>query len=142
MKATLALIISLLAYMGVYGQSEPWTAKQLLEPADLAKILNDSKAKPPHIYCIGPQAVIKGSVFIGPTKERGNLDNLKKQLEKLPKDANIVIYCGCCPFSRCPNIRPAFELLNKMEFKDARLLNLTRNVKVDWIDKGYPVNNE
>jgi thiosulfate/3-mercaptopyruvate sulfurtransferase len=121
------------------GQKEPWTASQLLEPADLAKTLNDSKASQPYVFCIGPQAVIKGSVYIGPTREQKNLDALKEQLKKLPKDANIVIYCGCCPFANCPNIRPAFELLNKMEFKNQKLLNLAKNIKVDWIDHGYPV---
>jgi hypothetical protein len=60
-------------------------------------------------------------------------------LSTLPKDANIVIYCGCCPFVKCPNIRPAFTLLNKMGFKKHKLLNLSHNVKTDWIDKGYPV---
>jgi thiosulfate/3-mercaptopyruvate sulfurtransferase len=120
-------------------QKEPWTQSQLLEPADLAKTLNDAKATQPYIFCIGPQAVIKSSVYIGPTKDQKNLDALKEQLKKLPKDANIVIYCGCCPFDRCPNIRPAFELLNKMEFNNQKLLNLPRNIKVDWIDKGYPV---
>jgi thiosulfate/3-mercaptopyruvate sulfurtransferase len=121
------------------NQKEPWTQSQLLKPADLAQTLNDLQASQPYIFCIGPQAVIKGSVYIGPTKDKVNLDALKTQLNKLPKDANIVIYCGCCPFDRCPNIRPAFELLNKMEFKNQKLLDLPRNIKVDWIDKGYPV---
>ena len=83
--------------------------------------------------------MIKGSIYIGPTKDQKNLDTFKTQLDKLPKDANIVIYCGCCPFDRCPNVRPAFELLNKMEFRNQKLLNLSHNVKADWIDKGYPV---
>ena len=120
-------------------QKEPWTQSQLLEPADLAKTLNDAKAAQPFIFCIGPSSVIKGSIYIGPTKDQKNLDTFKTQLDKLPKDANIVIYCGCCPFDRCPNVRPAFELLNKMEFRNQKLLNLSHNVKADWIDKGYPV---
>lgn len=123
------------------GQKEPWTQSQLLEPADLAKTLNDPQASQPYIFCIGPQTVIKGSINIGPTKDQVNLDAFKAQLKKLPKDANIVIYCGCCPFDRCPNVRPAFELLNKMEFKNQKLLNVPRNIKVDWIDHGYPVND-
>jgi thiosulfate/3-mercaptopyruvate sulfurtransferase len=121
------------------GQKEPWTQSQLLAPADLAKTLNDSKAAQPYVFCIGPQAVIKGSIDIGPTRDPANLEAFKTQLKKLPKDANIVIYCGCCPFDRCPNIRPAFDLLNKMEFKNQKLLNLPHNIKVDWIDHGYPV---
>jgi hypothetical protein len=120
-------------------QKEPWTQSQLLDPVDLAKTLNDAKAAQPFIFCIGPSSVIKGSIYIGPTKDQKNLDTFKTQLDKLPKDANIVIYCGCCPFDRCPNVRPAFELLNKMEFRNQKLLNLSHNVKADWIDKGYPV---
>ena len=137
----IALITSLTACSQATstGNKEPWTQAQLLAPADLAKTINDAKAPKPYIFCIGPQAVIKGSIDIGPTVEKANLDALKAQLEKLPKDADIVIYCGCCPFSRCPNIRPAFNLLNSMQFKNHKLLNLPQNVKVDWIDHGYPV---
>jgi thiosulfate/3-mercaptopyruvate sulfurtransferase len=124
---------------GSTGQKEPWSQAQLLQPADLAKTINDPKAAQPYIFCIGPQAVIKNSIDIGPTRDQANLNEFKAQLEKLPKDANIVIYCGCCPFANCPNVRPAFELLNKMNFTNQKLLNLPRNVKVDWIDKGYPV---
>jgi thiosulfate/3-mercaptopyruvate sulfurtransferase len=121
------------------NQKEAWTQSQLLEPADLAKTLNNTQASQPYVFCIGPQAVIKGSIDIGSTREQENLDAFRERLNKLPKDANIVIYCGCCPFDKCPNIRPAFELLNKMQFKNQKLLNLPRNVKVDWIDHGYPV---
>jgi len=64
---------------------------------------------------------------------------LKQELDKLPRDANVVVYCGCCPFAVCPNIRPAFALLNEMKFKNQKLLNLPKNIKVDWIDHDYPV---
>ena len=121
------------------GRTEPWTQSQLLEPSALAKTINNPDAKQPIIFCVGPQAVIKNSIDIGPTRDKANLDKLQARLEKLPKDADIVIYCGCCPFSRCPNVRPAFDLLNKMQFKNQKLLDLKQNVKVDWIDKGYPV---
>jgi thiosulfate/3-mercaptopyruvate sulfurtransferase len=147
MKTKIPLII-FLAFIACFtscgqgpstGTKEPWTQSQLMAPADLAKTLNDSQAKQPYIFCIGPQAVIRGSIDIGPTRDQANLDALKAQLNKLPKDADIVVYCGCCPFDRCPNIRPAFELLNNMQFKNQKLLNLPRNIKADWIDHGYPV---
>jgi len=139
------ILFAMIASFTVFGQgsstsgTEPWTAAQLLDPAVLVKTLNNAESPQPYIFCIGPQAVIKGTIDIGPTREKANLEEFRKQLEKLPKDANIVVYCGCCPFASCPNIRPAFELLNKMQFKNHKLLNLPRNVKVDWIDKGYPV---
>jgi thiosulfate/3-mercaptopyruvate sulfurtransferase len=51
----------------------------------------------------------------------------------------VVIYCGCCPFSRCPNVRPAFELLKEMKFTMPRLLNLPHSLNDDWVSKGYPM---
>ena len=121
------------------GQSDPWTPQQLLAPADLAKVLNNPKAPQPIIYSIGMQAIVKGSIDIGPAMRAENLNTLKQKLGKLAKNSQIVVYCGCCPFSRCPNVRPAMELLKSMQFTNYKLLNLPQNVKVDWIDKGYPM---
>jgi thiosulfate/3-mercaptopyruvate sulfurtransferase len=118
---------------------EPWTDKELKAPAALAAALTDAKTPKPVIFNIGPVQEIKSAITIGPTGIQGNLDKLKLQLAKLPKDKEILIYCGCCPFSRCPNVRPAFELLKKMKFTNAKLLNLPNNLKDDWISKGYPM---
>ena len=121
------------------GQNDPWTPQQLLAPADLAKVLKNKQSPQPIIFSIGMQAVIKGSIDIGPVMEKENLNLLKQKLDKLPKNSNIVVYCGCCPFSVCPNVRPAMSLLKEMQFTNYKLLNLPQNVKVDWIDKGYPM---
>jgi thiosulfate/3-mercaptopyruvate sulfurtransferase len=122
-----------------YPHEEPWTQAELLAPADLAKVLADPHAKQPIVLCIGPGAVIKGSIYIGPARDSGNLAKLRQRLSEFPKDAPIVIYCGCCPFVHCPNIRPAFTLLKDMKFTQPKLLNLEHNVKVDWMDKGFPI---
>jgi thiosulfate/3-mercaptopyruvate sulfurtransferase len=119
--------------------AEPWTPAQLESPEDLASIIIDPKTKQPLIFCIGPGAVIKGSIDIGPARDTLNLAKFKQQLIHLSKDADIIIYCGCCPFEHCPNIRPAFALLNQMAFTRQKLLNIEHNVKIDWINKGYPV---
>ncbi|TAL48863.1 MAG: rhodanese-like domain-containing protein [Chitinophagaceae bacterium] len=119
---------------------DPWKQNQLMAPADLAAILNNINAAKPVIFSIGPSAYIKGSIDVGDAKEKENLKKLKEQVSKLPKDANIVLYCGCCPFDHCPNIRPAFNLLNKMKFTNHKLLNLEHNIKIDWLNKGYPRN--
>lgn len=121
------------------GQNDPWTPQQLLAPSDLAKVLNNPKSPQPIVYSIGMQAIIKGSIDIGPVMVPANLNLLKQNLSKLPKNAQIVVYCGCCPFARCPNVRPAMKLLKDMQFTNYKLLNLPQNVKVDWIDKGYPM---
>jgi hypothetical protein len=118
---------------------EPWTDKDLKDPAALAATLGDSKAPQPVIYNVGPVQQIKGAIEIGPTAVEENLNKLKQQLAKVPKDKEVIIYCGCCPFRRCPNVRPAFELLKKLKFTKAKLLNLPTSLNEDWISKGYPV---
>lgn len=120
-------------------QTDPWTKAQLMEPADLANILSRPAEHAPLVICVGPSGVIKGSIETGPAHEPQNLAGLKALLNKENRDREIVIYCGCCPFDHCPNIRPAFTLLNEMHFKNARLLDLSHNIRADWIDHGYPV---
>ncbi|HLG38860.1 MAG TPA: hypothetical protein VI461_04290 [Chitinophagaceae bacterium] len=134
----------ILTVCNIYGQKTtggPWQENQLMPPEELAKVINDKNAHQPIVFSIGPGAIVKGSIDVGAAKEKDNLKKLKEQLKKLPKDTAIVIYCGCCPFDHCPNIRPAFTLLNEMKFTNHKLLNLPKNIKVDWIDKGYPKNN-
>jgi hypothetical protein len=119
--------------------NQPWTEKQLLAPAELADMLNSGKMENTYIFNIGPAGKIKNSVAIGATEDEGNLEQLKEKLTQIPKSAEVIIYCGCCPFEHCPNVRPAFNLLKEMKFANARLLNLPKNLKADWIDKGYPM---
>jgi hypothetical protein len=119
-------------------KTEPWTQSQLMAPKVLANKISDHQTKDMLILCVGPMALIKGSVDIGPAENPANRKKLKNYLKDVKKDKEIVIYCGCCPFDKCPNIRPAFKVLNKMGFKNAKLLNLSHNIKADWLDKGYP----
>ena len=109
-----------------------------MAPADLASVISNPNAKKPIIFSVGPGALIRGSKDMGPVHEKENLDKFKQALILLPKDTDIVVYCGCCPFEHCPNIRPAFSLLNEMKFTHAHLLNLEHNIKTDWVAKGYP----
>ena len=76
---------------------------------------------------------------MGGVSEKENLQKLNNALSKLPKSTFLVVYCGCCPFERCPNIRPAVTLLKNLGFKNGRLLNLPTNLKQNWVDKGYPL---
>src|ERR1035437_3139217 len=135
-----ALLVLAFKSFTIQKSTENWTEKQLIEPSDLAKIINDTKAPKPIIYSIGTGGNIKGAIQIGAAEEKENLDKLKSALSKLNRNTNIVIFCGCCPFENCPNIRPAFNLLNEMKFTNHKLLNLSHNLKADWIDKGYPMN--
>jgi hypothetical protein len=120
-------------------QKEPWNTSQLLAPSALAAAIKGESSDTPLIISVGPGGLIKGSVDIGPANEKNNLEKLKTFLSEKPKDERIVIYCGCCPFEHCPNVRPAFTLLNRMGFTHHQLLDLSHNLKTDWIDHGYPV---
>jgi thiosulfate/3-mercaptopyruvate sulfurtransferase len=137
LKTVATLLFVVVACFSFAQNPVNWTKEQLLEPAQLAQIIQKNEAAP-IVYSIGPGAVIKNSINIGSVKEPANMQEFKKQLSKLPKDASIVVYCGCCPFEHCPNVRPAVAALNEMKFTNYKLLNLSHNVKTDWLDKGYP----
>ena len=113
-----------------------WTAKQIIQPSELAPVLKTKNA--PVIFSVGPAATIPGSIEIGMVKDKANLDKFKKQLSALPKQTKIVVYCGCCPYEHCPNVRPAIAILEEMKFTNYKLLDLPHNIKTDWIDKGFP----
>ncbi|NIJ54428.1 rhodanese-like domain-containing protein [Dyadobacter arcticus] len=136
--AALGLGILFLSFIII--KEEPWNPFQLLEPKALADVITDPTQPQPLIISVGPAGLIKGAIEANPAKDKENLEKLRTRLSQESKTRQVVIYCGCCPFKDCPNIRPAFSLLNQMGFKNHKLLNLTQNLKVNWIDKGYPMN--
>lgn len=131
------LFIALFAQKTIAQNPENWTSKQLIQPADLAEKITANKDLP-IIFSVGPGATIPHSIDIGMGKEKENMDKLKKELSALPKETKVVVYCGCCPFEHCPNVRPAIDALKEMKFTNFQLLNLPHNIKTDWIDLGYP----
>lgn len=120
-------------------QQNPWKDSQLIEPRDLMAAIKGPATSKPVIFNIGFVNDIPGAINIGAVNEPDNLAKFDKQLKDLKKDTPIVIYCGCCPFKDCPNVRPAFKYLTNQGFKNHRLLNLPQNLKADWINKGYPL---
>ncbi len=115
-----------------------WTADQLMEPAALANVLSSGK-EVPLIISVGPGAVIPHSYKAGMASTPEGMSAFTAKLDSLPKDTKLVIYCGCCPFEHCPNVRPAIDVLKEKGFTHYYLLNLPANIKTDWISKGYPV---
>jgi hypothetical protein len=61
-----------------------------------------------------------------------------KRVEQLPRSHAIIIYCGCCPWTKCPNIRPAYQALVEMGFTEIKTLYLKDNFGADWVSQGYP----
>lgn len=122
-------------------QKDPWQASDLVQPADMAAALKLPESKRPLLIDVGPAGRIQGSLKAGPAHESAGMARLKTLLAHIPKSREVVVYCGCCPFTKCPNIRPAFRTLKEMGFEHPRLLNLSHNLKADWIDKGYPLSD-
>lgn len=137
-----ALLLSLIAA----GQNNelPPGSPQLIQPEDLAKALQASGSQKPIILNVGPHilytlAHIPGAEYIGQTSKPEGMDKLRERAKSLPHNAFVVIYCGCCPWERCPNIRPAYQELAKIGFKNLRVLYLATSFGIDWREKGYPI---
>jgi thiosulfate/3-mercaptopyruvate sulfurtransferase len=119
-------------------------SSQLINPEELVKTLQSSKGEKPLMIQVGShvlyqQAHIPGSEYIGPASSENGLQSLRKRVESLPRNKFIVIYCGCCPWSHCPNVKPADDALRAMGFTNVRILYIANNFGADWVDKGYPV---
>jgi len=115
----------------------------LVQPKDFAAQLQAKGPKPSILY-VGFAVMyrskhIPGAVFAGPGSRDQGLDELKKAAAGLPRDRELVIYCGCCPYEQCPNIKPAIALLKQMGFTRVRTLMIPTNFASDWVDYGYPV---
>ena len=127
------------------NSADPWTAAQTVQPAEFAKELSSATAESkPITVCVGFHALYEGAhipsaSFHGAASTAQGLDNLKDWAKPLPRNANIVLYCGCCPLAHCPNIRPAFQALRDTGFTHLRVLLLPTDFNTDWIAKGYPV---
>jgi len=124
------------------ASDESQTAPATVQPDELAKEL--SGARKPIVVCVGPHALyegahVPGAIYHGPASTPDGLNGLRQWAEKTSRDANIVVYCGCCPLTKCPNIRPALDALRDMGFTRVRELYLPQSFYADWIQKNLPV---
>ena len=118
-------------------------AAELIQPAELAAVLKSDSAAKPLILQVGfrtlyDQSHIPGSEYAGPGRSEEGLRMLRERVAKLPKDTAIVLYCGCCPWSRCPNVAGAYDTLRELGFAKLKVLYIADNFGADWVDKGYP----
>jgi thiosulfate/3-mercaptopyruvate sulfurtransferase len=144
-KVAFALVAILVASSFALADTKPAASippGDLIQPADLAATLQSSSAKP-LILQVGfrtlyDQSHIPGAEYAGPGREADGLRGLRERVAKLPKETAIVIYCGCCPWSRCPNIAAAYDTLHDLGFSKLKVLYIADNFGSDWVDKGYP----
>ena len=142
-KSLLLTFFVSITFVGVYGQqpaatlqSNPWSAAQLLQPSALVTMMKGGNVL---VYNIGVAEDIQAATHIGAASKQEKLELFKKAIKGISKDKTVVVYCGCCPMDKCPNIRPAFQALKDARFQKAYLLNLPTNLKTDWTSKGFPL---
>lgn len=139
---TLGLIAFAVVAFALQASLIPST--RLINPEDLVKVLQSSKGEKPLLIQVGShvlyaQAHIPGSEYIGPATGDAAVRQLRKRVESLPRNKFILIYCGCCPWGHCPNVKPADDALLAMGFTNVKVLYIANNFGTDWVDKGYPV---
>lgn len=151
--AALVLLASLFVVGPLHGQqtmaatagaaaASDVPAAALIQPNELAAILG--KPHPPLILQVGShvmyaEAHIPGAEYAGAAGTSEGLASLRKRVATTSKDQAIVLYCGCCPWGRCPNIRPALRELQTLGFTHVKALYLADNFGADWVSKGFPV---
>jgi rhodanese-related sulfurtransferase len=129
----------LLLAVSLVAAGDPWTESDVIRPEAVAKDIGTPLLLHVGFDVLYRASHIKGSVYAGPASKPEGIDALKKAVAEEPKNREIVLYCGCCPWDKCPNIRPAFAALHELGFTRVKVMIVPENLKADWTDKGYPV---
>ncbi len=116
---------------------------QLVQPEELVRILKSNQGEKPVILQVGArvmfsQAHIPGSEYAGPGSQQSGIQSLEDTVSAQPKNRHIILYCGCCPWNRCPNVGPAYKRLHDLGFTHVQVLYLANNFGDEWVNKGYP----
>jgi hypothetical protein len=140
----LALAGSFAEKFATAAPADPWTAAQTVQPAPFAAELQLEKHPHALVIYVGVRTLyngghIPGAIYHGPGSTEQGIADLKVFAATLPKNSDVVLYCGCCPLEKCPNLRPAFTALKDMGFARLRVLLLPTSFNVDWAEKGYPI---
>ena len=142
-QVVIGLAVVCLSLGQAVGQATAITGSHQISPDDLVKVLQSSSKDKPLMIQVGShvlysQAHIPGSEYIGPASSESGLQQLRNRLKSLPRAKFIVLYCGCCPWSHCPNVKPADDVLRLMGFTNVKVLYISDNFGANWVDKGYP----
>ena len=119
------------------------TKADLAQPEEVAKMLEQPDAKRPALVHVGFKVLydaghIAGSTYAGPCSTPRGRAALTKLLKTMPKDKEIVLYCGCCPWDHCPNVNPAFRVARSLGYKNAKIMFVSNDMEHDWVNKGLP----
>lgn len=114
-----------------------------VEPQEIARLLSASNQPRPSIIYVGFPSLyngahVTGAILAGPASKPNGIDQLRQVVKDMPRSHPIVIYCGCCPFDKCPNIHPAYKALQDLGFSHIKVMVIPTNLHTDWVSKGYP----
>jgi thiosulfate/3-mercaptopyruvate sulfurtransferase len=141
--ALICLTMTCIASLPAFAQATAIPVSRQISPEDLVKILQSGKQKPLLIHVgshlLYSQAHIPGSEYIGPANTAEGIEQLRKRVASLPRTRFIVLYCGCCPWTHCPNVKPADDALQAMGFTNVKVLYISNNFGANWVDMGYPI---
>lgn len=136
-----ALALMLVPAFAQQGSAPTIPKTALIQAPELVAQIKTGKA--PTILQVGfsalyQQAHIPGAIYAGPGNKDEGIANLKTQVKALDKGKPLVIYCGCCPWEKCPNVAASWKELTAEGFKNVKVLYIPDNFGADWADKGYP----
>ncbi len=143
-SALLMLTLSAALAQPMYADGAPpdpqIPSHHMTSPEELNQMLKSQK---PLILQVGPrsmfeQAHIPGSEYVGAGSSPEGLEALRARVKSVPKNALIVIYCGCCPWDHCPNVHPAYKQLRDLGYTNVHVLYIAHNFGADWVNRGYP----
>ena len=139
MKKLATLFLVLAGTLVSYSQTPLWSKEQLMPTKDLAEKINTNAKDKPIVLNVGPMELIKTAVDVGRGTSVTGIEKIKSTVAMESKNRVVVVYCGCCSYASCPNIKPAYDALISAGFKNAKVLELPEGIKPDWVAKGYPM---
>jgi thiosulfate/3-mercaptopyruvate sulfurtransferase len=121
-----------------------WRNARQISPTELAKRISGPAKLRPVILQVGFKILydgghIPGAIFAGPASTAEGLVRLRAVAEKIPRGKEVVLYCGCCPWEKCPNVHPAYDELRHMGFSRLVVLLIPQDFAHDWVGQGLPV---
>jgi thiosulfate/3-mercaptopyruvate sulfurtransferase len=150
--AMLAVAFAVTAAVAARGKgsatvSSDWRNARQISPAELAKKISGPAKTRPVVLQVGFKVLydgghIPGAIFAGPASTAEGLAKLKAVAENIPHHKEVILYCGCCPWEKCPNIHPAYDALRRMGFSRLVVLLIPQDFAHDWIGQGFPVARE
>ncbi len=139
MKNLITFIIIATSSLTCFSQTPLWKKEQLMATKELAEKIKTNAKDKPLILNVGPMDRIKTAIDVGRATSVTGIEKIKSSVAMENKNKVVVVYCGCCSYASCPNIKPAYDALISIGFKNAKVLELPVGIKEDWVANGYPM---